>query len=373
MSEPTERIDQPGAAAFPGGAEHSGMGGMSTEVSPEIQRYVAQVRVALADLPPALRDELLEDLPEHLAEVAAEGSGPLVDRIGQPAAYAAELRVAAGLGTPKPGVNLDQRIAQVIGRQRDRLHRLDAWLGPIVGHERISEFLRLLRPAWWLLRGYLAAMLVAVLLTDGGIGLLPRIGHSTLAALLLLAVTVTGSVWLGRRTDRLGRRPRLLLNLGAVVLVMFGLAGFLEVDNRPTWQEFGYHDVSTDQYSSVQDVYVYDREGRLLEDVLLFDQNGEPIRLGSPWCPEAEQQLEVTTGYVDPIRQPYPFCPDRAPFRFDGPRSATPSAPTGDPAPTGSPTPTDSPAPAGSPTLTGGPTPTGGPTSTGSPAPTSGS
>jgi hypothetical protein len=50
----------------------------------EIAGYVERVRQALADLPPTVRDELLEDLPEHLAEVAAEDAGAFAERLGPP-------------------------------------------------------------------------------------------------------------------------------------------------------------------------------------------------------------------------------------------------------------------------------------------------
>ncbi|MFF3866939.1 HAAS signaling domain-containing protein, partial [Micromonospora sp. NPDC001898] len=63
-----------------------------TVMEQEIVDYVTRVRAALADLPPTVRDELTEDLAEHLAEVAAEGDEPLADRLGAPEAYAAELR-----------------------------------------------------------------------------------------------------------------------------------------------------------------------------------------------------------------------------------------------------------------------------------------
>lgn len=79
----------------------------------EVADYVAQVRSALADLPAATRDELLEDLTEHLTEVAAEGQGSLAERLGPPAAYAAALRSAAG--APTDG-----------GRSRDAGQRLIA-------------------------------------------------------------------------------------------------------------------------------------------------------------------------------------------------------------------------------------------------------
>ena len=70
----------------------------------EIAAYLADVRGAMTDLDPGVRDGLLDDLPEHLAEVAAADPSPLQSRLGPPAAFAAELRSAAGLAPPPPGV-----------------------------------------------------------------------------------------------------------------------------------------------------------------------------------------------------------------------------------------------------------------------------
>ncbi|MEQ4305939.1 hypothetical protein ABNF97_31910 [Plantactinospora sp. B6F1] len=304
-----------------------------TGTEQEIARYVGQVREALADLPPPVRNELLEDLPEHLTEVAAEAEGSLYERLGPPEAYAMELRTAAGVRPPASAANLDQRIGAAVRRGRERIRAADTRLGPVLGYARLSDFLRLLRPAWWILRGYLAAMLITVLLTGTSFGLLPRLGGSSLAALLLLAATITASVWLGRRTDRMGPRPRLVLNLGAVLLVLFGLAGFAELDSRvgSGGNTMPYEHVYTDQYSGVQDVYVYDSQGRLLEGVRLFDQNGEPIRLGHPWCAEARERIVPGPDYVDPIRQPYPYCPQGAPFRFGPTPSPAPEPPAPEP------------------------------------------
>ncbi|MFD0594526.1 hypothetical protein ACFQZ4_20580 [Catellatospora coxensis] len=72
---------------------------MSEQV--EIAQYAAQVGAALADLPEQARNDLLEDLPAHLAEVAAEieaegGGATLTERLGPPSAYAAELRATLG-------------------------------------------------------------------------------------------------------------------------------------------------------------------------------------------------------------------------------------------------------------------------------------
>jgi hypothetical protein len=316
-----------------------------TVMEQEITAYVERVRAALADLPPAQRDELTEDLPEHLAEVAAETGGSLVDRLGEPEAYAAELRAAAGAPV-RTGPNLDQRFAGLVLGVRTRLRALDVRLGPPLGYPAASDYLRLLRPAWWLLRGYLAAMLVTAMSTGGTFGVLPSLGGSHLAGLVLLAGCVVGSLWLGRNADRLSRWPRRLLLAGSLGLVLFGLVGAATVDGRARWGGYGYQSVSVDdQYSHIQDVFVYDSEGRLVRDVRLFDQNGAPIRLGWPDCQEKNHgPIE------DPMRLPYPYCPEQAPFQF------RPSAPTATPstvAPTASPAVT----PSGAATPSGATTP----------------
>ncbi len=70
--------------------------GLTSISSVEIEDYCEAVRMALADLSPEIRDDLLEDLPDHLREVLAEGDGSLRDRLGEPADYARELRSAVG-------------------------------------------------------------------------------------------------------------------------------------------------------------------------------------------------------------------------------------------------------------------------------------
>ncbi|MFD0638102.1 hypothetical protein ACFQ9X_47685 [Catenulispora yoronensis] len=74
------------------------------DLEDEVAAYAAEVRAQLVDLPPADSAELLEDLEDHLREVAAEDVGALRERLGAPATYARELRQAAGLPGPgRPG------------------------------------------------------------------------------------------------------------------------------------------------------------------------------------------------------------------------------------------------------------------------------
>ena len=66
-----------------------------------VTEYAAAVRAALADVPEPDRTELLEDLEDHLGEIAVESTESLTARLGTPEAYAAELR-SAYTSTPLP-------------------------------------------------------------------------------------------------------------------------------------------------------------------------------------------------------------------------------------------------------------------------------
>jgi hypothetical protein len=172
-------------------------------IAEEVASYATAVRAACADLPGPDRELLLEDLEDHLAEVAAEAGGPLEERLGRPEAYAAELRASAGL--PAPGAGTGRRRGRLRG---SRAARGLAGLGSAVaGHpaaRAVAGFLPELRPAWWVLRGYLAVQAVAVamtpLISGGGFSFpVPRLFGSALLGLLATVVAVAGSVWLGRR------------------------------------------------------------------------------------------------------------------------------------------------------------------------------
>jgi hypothetical protein len=75
---------------------------MTATTTPQVQAYAAAVRAALADVPAAEAAGLLDGLEPHLEEVAAEGGASLVDALGPPDRYAAELRASAGLHPSAP-------------------------------------------------------------------------------------------------------------------------------------------------------------------------------------------------------------------------------------------------------------------------------
>ncbi|MBU2668809.1 hypothetical protein KOI35_35390 [Actinoplanes bogorensis] len=305
---------------------------MNTTAQDEITEYVERVRAALADLPEATRAELLEDLPEHLAEIRAEDTVTLTDRLGAPEAYAAELRsTAAGFvgGFPDPPKRTN--FAPLMEARADVvriLGRADVKIGPVIGYDKASDFLRLLRPAWWVLRGYLTAMALAYLFDAGSQspGLLPRVGGSTFIALLLLGGCVVGSILVGRRDLTGTGWKRYAVNFGAVFLALFAIGGFFSADSDvrdPGYSDVGYSG-GGNPYDYVTDVFVYDSQGKLVPGARLFDQEGSPIQMGNAYCNDPDTGESWHSRSMG-----YPYCPEAAPFGSPAPaasRTVEPSA-----------------------------------------------
>jgi hypothetical protein len=289
-------------------------------VNDEITQYVDGVRRALAGLAEATRDELIEDLPEHLAEVQAEGAGTLVERLGPPEAYALELRGTAGLvgGFPDPPDTALARLREARDQAELLLARADQKVGPVIGYAKASDFLVLLRPGGWVLRGYLLAMVLAYLLSGHtSVGLLPRLGNNDLLALVLLAGCVVVSIVLGKRSPSFSRLPRQAVGVGTFLLVIFAMSGFVSADDKarhPGYSDVNYGYSDPNPYSNVNDVYVYDSQGKLVPNARLYDQDGNPIQLGANQC------YDPSTGESTRSRNMgYPFCPQNAPFAAPSP------------------------------------------------------
>lgn len=320
--------------------------------------YIEAVREALADQPASEVEEVIDDITEHLEQIIAELGGEprredLERRIGTPAAYAAELRTAAGLSEPgatprlrgrwryvalgfvvtwllrlgsafavigsvvmlADGRPIEAVAAYLFGlapcvvaiglwllahraedpvaaiRQLPDAARLESGVAALrtrpLGAEAV-EFVESLRPAWWLLRGWLATQLM-LLTVYGQVPLFP-IDPSPLA-LVLLGATVVASVWWGRRTvaglpHGWPRRP---LDVGNIALVAAAPAVFFlmapdeseiySYENRVPQFEGFYHPDGTE----IVNLYVYDQDGELVEGARLYDQDGRPVENVAPW------------------------------------------------------------------------------------------
>lgn len=261
----------------------------------EVRAYARQVRAALADVPAAQLAELLDDLEEHLVEVAAEGGEPLTVRLGPPADYAAELRRAAGLAEPADPV--DRPVPGWRAELGTGVERLQA--APAYG--AVRDFLPELRPAWWVLRAWAALVAADALLAGSDSFPIPTFGVGPVIGLVLTAAVVTWSVRRGLRVRRdpglAHRRLAVAANAALAVLALvavFGAGGTPEPamawDSGPSSTDLAHEDGTP-----ITNIHPYSATGEPLEGVLLYDQDGRPIDNLAPWTADGGevQRLDV--------------------------------------------------------------------------------
>ncbi len=277
-------------------------------VASAVSDYIADVRGHLDDLDRDDRDDLVDgldaDLLELGAELADERSGEetlvlgqparpsvavlLRQRVGEPADYARELRAAAGL--PPRG----RRLHPVSERSRPVREWVTRRLeSPAVA--AATPVLRDLRPAWWVLRAWVAVQTIDVVFDSYPYGLVPQVGGGLVAGsdlidLLVLAAVVVVSVqigrgaWLGRFTATTTGRG--LLRVGNVLCVLALLfvvpiitAGAYNT-GYPVYAERGRGASGQGLIldgQRVSNVFAYGPDGQPLTGVRLYDQDGEPL------------------------------------------------------------------------------------------------
>jgi uncharacterized membrane protein len=295
---------------------------MSTHTRTEVQAYLERMRAALSDLPAAEVAEVLDDAEAHVVEIADEmgeefSSGALVRRLGEPEAYARELRAAAGYPAPaaasKPaatrhrlidrlsfwGLALGTVLTVVVAGGREGIPLLIftllglAVLAAVVfggvaevdriavlpetrslldalerarrdeGLGKVLEYLKTLQPGWWLARSLLVLMP-------------PFLMGRYHEMVLFLAVFAVLSFLAGRRSQR--DRRWLFVGLPAnglaIGTVLLGFGVVLGVSSGTS----GYGPTYVSQPPSLpENVYVFDAEGNALTDVYLYDENGRPL------------------------------------------------------------------------------------------------
>lgn len=273
-------------------------------VADGVAAYVREVRAELADLPLEDVDDLTIGMEADLTELAAECRGDLAGRLGSTMLYAAELRAAAGL--PERAVGK--------GRQRSRLsdaltHARSSFTMLTEQHpwlRSFTAFLVTLRPAWWVLRGYLAVWaLWSLIMGMRGIG--PHdVIHFT-AAIAAIAVSVrVGQGWL---QERALTRPLLLLANAAAVIVTLIASTAGVTSGEGNFYEATYTPppgVSLDG-AQVGNIYVYDSDGNRMTGVRLFAQDGQPLGGGDDaFDPNGNPMGVVRDGSGAPVTNVYP-------------------------------------------------------------------
>jgi hypothetical protein len=291
--------------------------------SPQIDAYLEAVGAALADLAPDERADLLAEVEASLVESA--GDSPIAS-LGPPEEFAAELRASAGLGMPltrqasgDPLASLRELVVRVAGYPPARA---------------LARIARELAPAWWLVRGYLVVVAIAAVCGASWASShpwLPILGSERMGA---LAVVVAGAlslaVGVGARRSRAPVALALLVvNLAALVAIVPAVRHVQEdatpiiVQAAPSASDSFADRALYDDGGQVLNIYPYARDGALLHDVQLYDQNGKPITLGlgdDPLRRIVRSRIGGTLANAYPVRYRDPGTgrvshPNAAPYR----------------------------------------------------------
>jgi len=242
----------------------------TSTVTPEIVSFAQGVRAALADLPAEEVDELTDGLEADLAEAYAED---LQRELPDPAAYAAELRLAAGL--PVRSKVKHGLVAGLGQNWRDMRADLAVAIRRNPALAAAVDFLGELRPVWWVVRAWLAAWLVAAFF-----GSEQRYGVQGGWWIVMLAFIMISVQW-GRGRWHFNGTPALIVigNVVAIVALLPVMAAASSddsyVDSYPSGPESSVG-ITLDG-ASVTNIFAYGADGKPLTDVQLFDQDGRPL------------------------------------------------------------------------------------------------
>ncbi|GLW94554.1 DUF1700 domain-containing protein [Actinokineospora globicatena] len=300
-----------------------------TETRPGLADYLDRVRRALADLPADEVTEVMEDVEPHVTEVFAEAgdADEVTRRLGTPEAYAAELRAAGGYPPPEPApgrarwaarytlwitlvvavvafgtgtIALSGVNGQFAALGVFAIFALPALLWLFSGKVRpadveglaeyryaqrkgsalvdrlpskVVDYLRSLRPAWWLVRVLLVVLAIAI-------------GSTETAIVLLVVVALVSWAEPRSRSDRRLVPVVVAANACLAGVVVVGLLTVLFSSGGPSPRQASYNDVSGLYYDGnyVQNVYAVDAQGKAIPEFYLYDEDGSPIKLYSRAC-----------------------------------------------------------------------------------------
>jgi hypothetical protein len=281
--------------------------------TPAAEQYLADVERELADLPAEERSELLEDLGMHLAALQEEADErPLSARLGSPAEYAAELRAAADL----PPRRMDSADETGVAGVTRAIRRTAAAVGGSRAVAEVRSFVPQLRPAWWVLRGYLVVAVPCLRRLDGSRDFpVPAPNGSHVLGVVLVVAAVLMSIAVGRR-----RLPHaaVVAVLLVDVAVLFAAAQVMhDVRARTTAAPVASHVFEPDpfrdsplitRHGPVTDILPFSADGTPLSGVLLYDQDGRGLVSGQQrWFADQCRRLLTQPRAADGTPVPFSY------------------------------------------------------------------
>ncbi|TME74611.1 MAG: hypothetical protein E6I47_16130 [Chloroflexi bacterium] len=188
----------------------------SNDQAGDVATYAASVRAALSDLPPDQADVLLEDLEDHLREIATDAGGSLAERLGPPDQYARELRAAYGVA--HAGATRQHPLLRDVTVAISRV-TTSSW------YRQVRAFLPELRPAWWVLRAYLAVLIVMAAISPGySLGPIPNpVTKRGFLEIVATGVAIWLSVRIGRRSRKLSQKALVLAYSANMLIALFAV------------------------------------------------------------------------------------------------------------------------------------------------------
>lgn len=236
------------------------------------------------------------------AAAAASGAAPPLPPPPPPSATlppppAASTLPPQGPSTlPPPPAGAPYRPGDALGRAvteaADRVTGHRWWQG-------VTEFLPELVPAWWVARAWLAVAVVGAITSGGdafvggGPVLLPRLFGSFVLGLIALVAAIVWSVRWGRaRRGRLPQSAGMVAGaviLAGIVVVLLGLSFVVaRSDSGPVYTEVSGTVLpplspvgAQGSAETALNVYAYRPDGTPVGPVLLYDESGRPLVVGS--------------------------------------------------------------------------------------------
>lgn len=245
----------------------------------QIRSFAAAVRAHLDDLPADELDEIVGGLTADLTDQAADNGGVL--DLGDPAAYAEELRSAAGL-PPRTETRRRTPLGVRIRGWRDRTAQgirrspIGAW---------VLDLLLVLRPVWWVLRGYgIYVVVLAVIITKVGNGgaldhwMIPdtALEWGAVAVLAVVSVQWGRGQWLPKNALR---HIRTVSSVVALIALVVTLPAAFTPRVEYVGDEYGLQGGLRLDGVQINNIFAFDAEGDPIDQVQLFTGKGTPINL----------------------------------------------------------------------------------------------
>lgn len=284
---------------------------LGTTIPSEVRLFLAAVRRELGDLDPDEVAEMTDGLEADLGDLVAE-RGP--SALGDPKAYARELRTAAGIGETTGTPRERRQIRASTTAFLDACHGwFDQQVARIPGDPQ--PVMDWLRPAWWIVRAWVAVVLVGLFVGSPDGALVPSVGGLgwlVLAVAVAMSIAIgVGRFWPGGPRGLFARLFLLALNAFAIAVTPFAVdwannpgqdwrmwdEGY-QVGQAEAVEESSSRGALTVDGRDVTNIYPYDAAGRPLSGVQLFDQDGKPIDIAASYVCPANEHGERGEEYV---------------------------------------------------------------------------